>query len=126
MRIIHIGSVVLSGILFAGRGVLMLGDSPILKHWGLRILPHIVDTVLLISAVMLTIIIHQYPFVHAWLTVKVLLLVVYIGLGSVALKYGRSKPIRITAYVAALAVFLFIISVARSHDPTGFFRLLTG
>lgn len=126
LRYIHIISVLLSGLLFAGRGVLMLQGSAALRHWSLRIFPHVVDTILLVSALMLTTIIHQYPFVHAWLTVKVLLLVVYIGLGSVALKHGHSKQVRAVVYVTALAVFLFIVSVARSHDPAGIFRLLSG
>ena len=74
---------------------------------------------LLTAALMLTTIVHQYPFVQAWLTVKVLLLVVYIVLGTIALKRGRSPRERALAYVAALTVFAFIVSVARAHDPLG-------
>jgi uncharacterized membrane protein SirB2 len=68
---------------------------------------------------MLVTIVHQYPFVHAWLTAKVLLLAVYIGLGSLALKRGSTRRVRVTCWVLALAVYVFIISVARSHDPFG-------
>ena len=63
----------------------------------LRYLPHAVDTVLLTTALMLTTVIHQYPFSTGWLTAKVVLLVAYIVLGSIALKRGRTRRIRIAA-----------------------------
>jgi uncharacterized membrane protein SirB2 len=57
------------------------------------------------------------PFVFPWLTAKVLALVVYILLGSVALKRGKSLAIRATAYVAALLVFGYIVAVALTKNP---------
>jgi uncharacterized membrane protein SirB2 len=75
---------------------------------------------LLTAALMLMTIVQQYPFVHAWLTVKVVLLVVYIGLGLVAFWGGQRRPIRIGAWVTALAVYGFIVSVATAHHPLGF------
>ncbi|HWK50172.1 MAG TPA: SirB2 family protein, partial [Steroidobacter sp.] len=81
---------------------------------------------LLTAALMLATMLHQYPFVHGWLTVKVLLLVVYIVLGTFALKRGSTKTIRVVCWVAALLVYAFIISVARAHNPVGIFSgLLT-
>jgi uncharacterized membrane protein SirB2 len=92
----------------------------------LRYLSYTIDTVLLTAALMLATILHQYPFVHAWLTVKVLLLVVYIVLGTLALKRARTRTARRWCFAAALLVYLFIISVARAHQPLGIFaRLLT-
>ncbi len=85
LKAIHVGSVILSGAGFFGRGILMLAGSPVLTRWWVKILPHIVDTVLLISAVFLALRIEQYPLTHGWLTAKVAGLVVYIGLGLVAL-----------------------------------------
>ena len=120
---VHIWSVMTSFSLFAFRGGLMLVDSALLRAAFLRYAPHVVDTVLLTSALMLTTIIHQYPFVNAWLTVKVLALVVYVVLGSIAIKRGRTKRVRIVALIAALLVFGFIYAVARAHDPLGFFAL---
>lgn len=120
VRQVHIASVHLSIALFLLRGALMWMDAPLLRHWTLRTVPHVVDTVLLTSALMLMHIIRQYPFVHAWLTVKVVLLVVYIGLGFLALKPGRPPVVRRTAFVAAVAVFAFLYSVARAHHPLGF------
>ena len=120
LRMIHIGCAILTIALFVLRGGLMLAGAPLLRSLPLRILPHVVDTVLLASAVLLTIIVHQYPFVQAWLTTKVVLLVVYIVLGSIALKRGRTRPVRVVAFVAALATVLFLVSVARTRDPLGF------
>lgn len=122
VRQAHVASVHLSIALFLFRGVLMWVDSRWLRHWTLRVIPHVVDTMLLTSALMLMHFIHQYPFVHGWLTVKVVLLVVYIALGLVALKPGRPGLMRRTAFIAAVLVFGFIYSVARAHHPLGIFQ----
>lgn len=126
VRQVHVASVHLSITLFLLRGGLMWMDSRWLKHWTLRVMPHLVDTVLLASALMLMHLIHQYPFVQGWLTVKVVLLVVYIALGFLALKPGRPRLVRRCAFIGALLVFGFIYSVARVHHPLGIFQgLLT-
>lgn len=116
---VHIFCVLLSGALFAFRGALMLRASPMLRSRFLRIFPHVNDTILLTAAVTLAVIIQQYPFVHDWLTVKVLLLVVYIGLGSACLRVGGSRPLRVLFFVLAITTFLFMISVAWYHHPLG-------
>jgi uncharacterized membrane protein SirB2 len=121
LRNLHIGCAVLTITLFVLRGALMLVNSPWQRNVVLRHLPHVVDTVLLTTALMLTTIIHQYPFAVDWLTVKVLLLVIYVVLGSLALKRGRTRAIRTTALVAALIVVGFLLSVARAHHPLGVF-----
>jgi len=89
----------------------------------LRYLSYTIDSVLLTAALMLATILHQYPFVHGWLTTKILLLVVYVVLGSYALKRGATRAVRGRAYVAALLVYAFIITVARAHDPRGLLAL---
>jgi uncharacterized membrane protein SirB2 len=118
---IHMMAVMTSGMLFLIRGLLVnLG-----VRWPMaapvRYLTYTVDTILLTAALMLTTIVHQYPFVNAWLTTKVLLLVVYIVLGTFALKQGRTPKVRWICYIAALIVFAFIVSVARAHNPLGVF-----
>ena len=119
IKSIHILSVILSGGLFMLRGILMLAHSRFANHPPLRYLSYAIDTVLLTTALMLVSILHAYPFVQHWLTVKVLLLVVYIVLGTLALKRGRTRAIQVASYFAALFVFAFIVSVARAHDPWG-------
>ncbi len=124
LKALHVACAILSITGFAARGVLMLRDSPLLgKRW-LRVVPHVVDTVLLASALWLAALIGQYPFVQGWLTAKALALVAYIVLGSIALKRGRTKSIRAAAFALALVAFLYIVSVALNRNPLGFLLLL--
>lgn len=121
---LHVTSVVLSLLGFLLRGSWMLSGSALLQHRLTRVLPHIIDTVLLLSAIWLAAAIRQYPFEAAWVTAKVLGLLAYIVLGTIALKRGRTRAIRIGALVAALAVYLWIISVAFSKNAAGFLATL--
>jgi uncharacterized membrane protein SirB2 len=91
IKSVHVWSVTLSIALFVLRGGLMLAESPWLRAGVLRYTPHVVDTVLLTSALMLTGIVHQYPFANGWLTAKVLGLVLYVVLGSIALRRGGTR-----------------------------------
>jgi uncharacterized membrane protein SirB2 len=119
IRSVHITCAVLTIFLFAVRGMLMLAESPLLAHRILRWAPIAVDTVLLTTALMLMGIIHQYPLRTPWLTAKIGLLVAYMVLGSIALRYGRTKRIRVAALLAALATVGFLVTVARAHQPLG-------
>ena len=125
IKFAHVLCVILSGSLFAVRGSLMLAGSRVANHAALRYLSYAIDTTLLTAALMLVTILHQYPFVQAWLTVKVLLLVVYIVLGVFALRRGPTRAIRAACFLAAVAVYLFIASVAHAHDPRGVVLLLS-
>jgi len=123
IKFMHVSCVILSGSLFALRGLMMLAGSRFTNHAALRYLSYAIDTTLLTAAVMLVAMLHQYPFVQAWLTVKVLLLAVYIVLGVFALRRGRTRRVRAICYVAALAVFATIIGVALAHNPLGWLAL---
>jgi uncharacterized membrane protein SirB2 len=121
LRNVHIACAILTITLFVLRGGLMLADSSWQQNVVLRYLPHAVDTVLLTTALMLTTVIHQFPFAVDWLTAKVVLLLAYIVLGSIALKRGRTKQVRVAAFVAALATVGYLVTVARAHHPLGLF-----
>ena len=118
LKHLHLAAVTLSISLFLLRGYWMLISSRWLNRRPVRIIPHLVDTVLLVSAVGLALMLHQYPFVNGWLTAKLLALVAYIVLGIIALKRGRSKGTRTLAFGAALLTFAYIAWVAVRHDPT--------
>jgi uncharacterized membrane protein SirB2 len=118
---IHVGCVIASGTLFFTRGCMMLAGLAAANHIALRRISVVIDTLLLAAAIALTTIIHQYPFVPAWPNVKVLLLVVYIMLGVFALRRGRTRRTRAACFGAAMLVFLFIVTVARTHSPLGAF-----
>lgn len=120
---IHISSVILSFSLFFLRGLWMVVESPLLQRRWVKIVPHIIDTILLVSAIGLTLIIHQYPLANHWLTAKVAGLLAYIGLGMVALKRGKTKRARVMAWIGALLAFGYIVVVALSRDPLPLFGL---
>jgi uncharacterized membrane protein SirB2 len=122
LKAFHIGTAAVSYILFLVRGIWMLSDSPLLHQRWVRIVPHVNDTLLLAAGVWMTIIIHQYPGTHGWLTAKLAGLVLYILLGLVALRPGRAKRVRATAWVAAQIVFGYIVAVAFSHNPLPYCR----
>jgi len=109
---IHVASVVISVSLFALRGYWVFGGSGPAGTRAARIVPHVVDTVLLASAIWLAVILGQYPLQQPWLTAKVVGLLVYIGLGTVALK--RKKP---WAFVLALVTVGYVIAVALTRNP---------
>ncbi len=120
LRTIHITSVVVSIGLFAVRLYWVYRAPAQLQLRWVRILPHAVDVVLLASAVSLTMVLHQYPFIHAWLTAKVFALIAYIICGSVALKRARSTSQRHLASIAAFGCLFYIVAVAINHDPFPF------
>ncbi len=109
---LHMTLAALSGSLFVLRGIWMLRESSLLAQRWVRIVPHMVDTLLLTSALTLVIWSEQYPFVQSWLTAKVIALIAYICLGALALKYGKTRTVRVCALVSALTVVLYIAAVA--------------
>lgn len=114
---VHVTCVALSGLGFFARGLGMALDAAWVRSRWPRVLPHVVDTLLLASAIALAVMLRQYPFVHAWLTAKVLALVLYIALGLLALRPGRSRRTRLAAWLGALAVFAYMVAVARTRNP---------
>ena len=117
IKYLHIGFVVFSYSLFFLRGVWMLRASPLLQQRWAKILPHVVDTALLISAIILAIQLSISPFDTPWLMVKIIALLVYIFIGTIAIKRGKTKNIRLIAWLAAQLVFIYIVFVAITHNP---------
>lgn len=112
LRTLHIATVHLTLILFLLRGFWMLTDSALLQARWTRIVPHVNDSLLLFAAIAMLFVGGLNPLDQPWLLAKIIGLLVYIGLGTVALKRGKTKAARITALVAALAVFGYIMAVA--------------
>lgn len=121
---LHITFALLSGSLFVLRGIWMLLDSGMLQQRWVKVMPHVVDTLLLGTALVLVFWSGQYPFVAPWLTAKVLALIFYIVFGTVALKRGRTRLIRVYAFVAALSMYFYILAVAVSRQALIPFQVL--
>ena len=109
---LHLTCVALSAALFILRGLLMLWRPEALRARWARVLPHVVDTVLMSAAVGMLVVAHINLLEAPWLLAKIGALLVYIGLGTVALKRGRTRGVRLGAWLAALAVLFYIVSVA--------------
>jgi len=113
----HLAAIALSVLLFLLRFVLHTMQSPMLQQKWLKILPHIVDTVLLVSAATLCVLLKQYPFLDAWVTEKLLALVLYILMVTLALKLGRNGLMRGIGFVGALSWIAYAGMVAVSKQP---------
>jgi uncharacterized membrane protein SirB2 len=115
LKLFHITTVAASLGLFALRGAMMLmgANTPRLLRW----LPHLIDTCLLASGIALAVVAHFNPLQQPWLALKLLRVLLYIILGSVALKRGKTKNLRLAALLAALAVAVFIVKLAWSKQP---------
>ncbi len=120
IRHVHIGTALLSGALLFLRALAfnLLGARWPLSGW-LRYLSWSIDTVLLTAALMLMTITGLDPVQDSWLTVKVLLIVVYVLLGYYALR-AKTRRNRLISFGAAAATFAFIYTIARAHHPLGF------
>lgn len=120
LKYVHVTSVALSISGYLVRGVWMMRESPWLQKTWVKVVPHIIDSTLLISAILLAIQVQQYPLVQGWLTAKVLALIAYIVVGAIGLKYGKTKKIRIAAWLGAIAIFLYIVLVALTRQVLPF------
>jgi uncharacterized membrane protein SirB2 len=83
----------------------------------MKIAPHIVDTVLLASAVTLVFQTHLYPTEQPWLVAKIVGLLLYIMLGMMAFRFASSTVGRVGAWLAAIVVYLYIMAVAITKNP---------
>lgn len=120
IKTIHVLSATISIIGFFIRGVLMMRESPLMHTRWIKVIPHFVDTALLLSAIWLAVDLGFSPANSPWLAAKIIALLVYIGLGFVALRLGKTKQIRIVAWFAALVVFAYIVLVAINKSPLPF------
>jgi len=124
IKLIHQSAVALSVAGFVARGVASLAGAGWVRSRPAKSLPHVVDTVLLVSALTLAWTLRLTPGNAPWLLAKIVGLVVYVGLGVVALRPGRPLAVRASAWVAALATVAWIVSVAIAKNPWGFIAML--
>ena len=117
LKYVHVTAVIASFALFFLRGLWMMAAPGKLAARWVRVVPHVIDTVLLVSAIALAAMTAQYPFVQPWLTAKILALLAYIVLGTLAIRRGRTRRVRIVAWILALVVFGYIVVVAHTRDP---------
>jgi len=124
IKAVHVIAVVASGVLFMTRGVLVHAGR---QRWAMagvvRYVSYGIDTVLLTAALMLVLILPGAMFANHWLTLKLALVVVYVVLGSYALKRAATRRARIACFIAALAIYATMIGIAIAHHPLGWLRV---
>ena len=118
------GVMTISG--FVLRGYWMMAQSDKLQLKVIRIAPHIVDTLFLLSGIALVSMLQVNVFSESWLLAKFAGLIAYIVLGTIALKRGATPQIRIITFVGALAIFAYIVGVALAKSPASWLKLLAG
>lgn len=124
IKFVHVAAVIASGMLFVIRGSLVQGGVQWAMSAPLRYLSYAIDTVLLTAALMLLAILPAEVFSNGWLGVKIVLLVVYIVLGTFALKRGRTAGQRAVFFLTAVLVYGCMYLIARSHDPLAPLRII--
>ena len=125
VKILHFACISTSFALFCLRGYWMgIGSAMLDKRLFSRWLPDAVDSLLLASGITLVWLTQQYPGEQRWLTVKLLALVLYIVLGSIAIRRGKTRRVRLMAWVAAALVFVYIVGVAIAHHPASWLALM--
>lgn len=117
LKWLHVAAVITSGAGFLARAALMLASSRWLHRRFVRIAPHVVDTVLLAAAVGMVTLARLSPLAHPWLAAKIIGLVIYIVFGAVALRYGRTRRIRLLALAVAVFAYVYVVGTALQRDP---------
>ncbi len=118
IKMIHVSAISLSITGFIGRVILSLKNSPYQNRYWFKKLPHKVDTVLLASALFMVYLLGVNPFTTLWIAEKIIGLCIYILLGMVALRWGKTRTIRAVAAIAAVVVFAYIVYVAHYKAPS--------
>lgn len=124
LKLLHISCVIVSFSGFLMRGIWMINDSALLHKKWVKIFPHIIDSLLLISALLLVYVSALSVIENNWLIAKMGALIIYIFLGTVALKRGKTKKIKVLAFVLAIFVYLYIVSIALTKSVSGLVVLL--
>ena len=118
---LHVTTATISLLLFVGRGIWIMQHQHQLRPRWMKWLPHVNDSVLFILGITLMLMSQQYPASNSWLTCKLIALLIYILLGMVVMKWGRTPRSRLIAWLSALLVFAYMVGVAVTKQPLVFF-----
>ncbi|RLQ20878.1 regulator SirB [Seongchinamella sediminis] len=119
LKLVHVSCALVSIAGFTLRGYWALTDNPWRQARLSRVLPHLVDTLLLGSAIGMLVLWGASPLALPWVLAKILALLLYIGLGMVVMRFAARRRDQLLAYIAALATAGYIVAVARTHSAWG-------
>lgn len=121
LKLIHMSAAIVTISGFALRGFWRLTGSPNLQLRLVRIAPHVIDTIFLLSGIGLILSLRLQVLDHPWLITKLVALVIYVLLGTVALKRGKTANVRLGAFLLSLATFAYIVGVALNKSVWSWF-----
>ena len=116
LKLTHIVCAITTISGFVLRSYWMLTDSELLQKKLTKILPHVIDTLFLASGIAMLYQLSLNPFTQSWLVAKFAGLIIYIVFGTIAIKRGSTRQIRVIAAIAAISVFAYISGVAMTHS----------
>jgi uncharacterized membrane protein SirB2 len=122
IKFIHVSCAILSILGFTIRGLLVFSKQAQFDRFIFKVLPHVIDTVLLASAITLVILSGQYPYSSPWITAKIIALLIYIGLGVCFMRFARTKLQQSYFFTLALISAAYIVLVAITKDPLPLFN----
>lgn len=114
---LHVTAATLSILFFMLRAWWSVREAAVLRARWVRVAPHLIDTSLLVLGLLLMVMLSAWPHQHPWLAAKLIALLAYIGLGTVAIKRGRTPRTRAVAALAAVATFAYMLGAAIRHSP---------
>jgi|SRR5690606_16186370 len=117
---LHVTAAALSILFFVVRAYWSVSENALLQKKFVRIAPHVIDTVLLVAAILLAMMLGSAA-AQPWVLTKIILLIAYVGVGTIAIKRGRTPRTRAIAAIIAVAIFVYIVGVAIRHHPASWF-----
>ena len=117
---LHVTAAALSILFFVVRAYWSVSENALLQKKVVKIAPHVIDTVLLVAAILLAMMLGPAAS-QPWVLTKIVLLIAYIGVGTIAIKRGRTPRTRAIAAIVAVAIFAYIVGVAIRHHPASWF-----
>lgn len=116
----HMLMAMLTIAVFVLQGILALAAPAVLRHKAMRIIPHVIYTLLLVTALALLVVYGWNPLAFGWIIMKIILLVVFIGLGIIAFRPSFPAATRVACWVVALGALLWAYSSALTRSAFPF------
>lgn len=126
LKLVHVTCALVSVAGFALRGSWVLLEHPLRMHPLARIVPHVVDTLLLGSALGMLWLWRLSPLQLDWVSAKIIALLLYIALGIGLMRFAPTRRRQWAFFVGALLCAGYIVAVAIAHSPRGPLALLGG
>ncbi len=118
LKHLHTTTAALSLLLFVIRACWSVAGSPKLQTRFMRIVPHIIDTILLLCGLIMA---ASIGFNHGWLHAKIAGVILYILVGTYAIKRGPTPAKRAAAAVLAVLIFAYVVGVAITKQSLSWF-----